>query len=66
MSKNLDTKDKIDMVELHWTRISGESFKTLYPRHTAQEFLNKHLIPQREQGLLSYVGITELQSISTF
>lgn len=55
-----------DMVTLFWTHFSGERFETVYPRSTANEFLAKHLIPQKEQGLLSDVGIKELQPLGTF
>jgi len=55
-----------DMVTLFWTRFSGERFETVYPRSTANEFLAKHLIPQKEQGLLSDAGIKELQPLGTF
>lgn len=61
-----DNNEFLDMVTLHWTRNTGETFETVYPRRTAIEFLNKHLIPQRDQGLLSDVGITELESLGTF
>lgn len=54
-----------DMVQLFWTRNSGEEFKAVFPRKTAEEFLSKHLIPQQEQGLLNNVGITELEPLGT-
>lgn len=54
-----------DMVQLLWTRNSGEEFKAIFPRKTAEEFLSKHLIPQQEQGLLSYVGISELEPLGS-
>ena len=54
-----------DMVQLFWIRASGEEMKAIFPRKTAEEFLSKHLIPQKEQGLLSDVGINELEPLGT-
>jgi hypothetical protein len=53
-----------DMVELQWTR-GLETMKAIFPRKTAQEFLNKHLIPQQEQGILNNVGLNELEPLGT-
>lgn len=55
-----------DMVELFWVRASGETSKAIFPRKTAEEFLNKHLIPQKEQGLLTDAGFNELEPLGTF
>ncbi len=53
-----------DLVELFWTR-GTETMKSVFPRATAEEFLNKHLIPQKEQGLLTDAGINELGNLGT-
>jgi len=49
-----------DLVELFWTFQDGRKMLNIWPRQTAEEFLNKHLIPQKEQGLLIEAGIREL------
>ncbi len=54
-----------DMVELFWIRNTGEEFRSIFPRKTANELLKKHLIPQKQQGVLSDVGITELAALGT-
>lgn len=54
-----------DLVELYWTR-GTETMKSVFPRETANEFLAKHLIPQKEQGLLTDAGINELGNLGTF
>lgn len=53
-----------DMVELFWIR-GTEMMTSVFPRATAEEFLSKHLIPQKEQGLLSDAGIKELGNLGT-
>lgn len=53
-----------DMVELKWTR-GFETMNAIFPRKTAEEFLNKHLIPQEQMGLLTNVGIHELEPLGT-
>ena len=54
-----------DMVELFWTRNTGEEMKSIFPRKTAEEFLAKHLIPQKDANLLIEVGIRELEALGT-
>lgn len=53
-----------DMVELFWIR-GTETMTSVFPRNTAEEFLSKHLIPQKEQGLLVDAGIKELGNLGT-
>jgi hypothetical protein len=54
-----------DMVQLEWTRSGGETMKVIFPRKTAHEFMEEHLIPQQQQGLLINVGIHELEPLGT-
>lgn len=53
-----------DLVELYWVR-GAQTMKSVFPRQTAEEFLQKHLIPQKEQGLLNDAGINELGNLGT-
>lgn len=46
-------------VELYWVKKDGDKITTLWPERTAEEFLSKHLIPQKEKGLLQDVGINK-------
>jgi len=58
------TENKIhDMVELYWKHHDGRTMLSVWPRQTAEVFLRKHLIPQKEQGLLADVGIRELECL---
>ena len=54
-----------DMVELFWTRNTGEEMTAIFPRKTAEEFLARHLIPQKEAHLLTEIGINELEPLGT-
>jgi len=53
-----------DLVELYWVR-GTQTMKSIFPRATAQEFLSKHLIPQKEQGILTDAGINELGNLGS-
>ena len=51
--------NKIDLVEIYWTK-NDKEHKVCFPRETAGVFLNKHLIPQENLGILINVGIREI------
>lgn len=59
------TANFTDMVQLFWIRNTGEEMKAIFPRKTAEEFLKKHLIPQKDAHLLTDVGIKELEPLGT-
>jgi len=42
--------------EISWTK-DGKDMKACFPRDTAQIFMNKHLIPQQNQGIISNVKL---------
>jgi len=46
-----------DMVELYWKHYDGRTMLSIWPRQKAEIFLQKHLIPRIEQGLLVEAGI---------
>jgi len=54
-----------DMVELFWTLNDGRNLLSVWPRQTAEEFLTKHLIPQKEQGLIVEAGIRKLARVGS-
>lgn len=54
-----------DMVQLFWVRNTGEEMKAIFPRKTAEEFLAKHLIPQKDANLLTDARIIELEPLGT-
>jgi len=54
-----------DMVELFWTLNDGRNLLSVWPRETAEEFLSKHLIPQKDQGLIIDAGIRELGQVGS-
>ena len=48
--------NEFQMVELFWIK-DGVERKAIFPADKAEKFLSKHLIPQKESGILSEVGI---------
>jgi len=54
-----------DMVELVWQTQDLSEMTMIFPRKTAEEFLSKHLLPQKEQGILVAAEIRELPNLGT-
>lgn len=48
-----------NFVELFWIKNTGDRIVSLWPKRTAELFLSKHLIPQKEKGLISDAGIND-------